>query len=103
MTIYVPRAGVQFRHNSGRDQDNARDHLAKVCVRIPYKGFEVSISCDDSCGCMNDLTRSDIRVYNEDDGADVTALIMKSGTTYADGAALKRAFRNIDEHLRSEA
>lgn len=102
MTIYVPRRGVQFRHNSGRDQDNARDHLANVCVRIPYKGYEISISCDDSAGCMDDLARSDIRVYNESDGADVTVSIMKRATTYADGASLKRAMRNIDERVRSE-
>jgi hypothetical protein len=100
--IYIPRGGVQFHNNStSREQDVARASLANICVRIPYKGFVISISCDDSCGCMDDLGRSDIRVYQNDQ--DVTQLIMKRNATWAEGESLKRAFRNIDEHLRSQA
>jgi hypothetical protein len=81
------------------EEAKAREKLANVCVRIPYKGYEISISCDDSAGCIDDLARSDIRVY--ENGLDVTLQVMKSNTTYADAASLKRAMRNIDVLVRT--
>lgn len=104
MSIYVPRGGVQFRNFSSTDREKARAGIANVCIRIPYKGYEISISCDDSCGVMDkDLARSDIRVYEEEGGKDVTVQVMKRATTYADGMSLKRAMRNIDELVRAAA
>jgi hypothetical protein len=52
--IYVPRGGTHFRCADLNGElehakiKEARKALANVCVRIPYKGFEISISCDDS-------------------------------------------------------
>lgn len=100
MSIYVPRGGVQFHHNRTRDVDNSRDALANVCVRIPHKGYEISISCDDSAGCCNELVRSDIRVYKDDE--DVTVEVMKSSVNYGDAQTLKRALRRIDEITRGQ-
>jgi hypothetical protein len=105
VSIYVPRGGAHFRHTSSNGQADhekireSRAALANVCIRIPHKGYEISISCDDSCGVLDrDLSRSDIRVFK--DSKDVTLEVMKRETTYADAQSLKRALRNIDEITR---
>jgi hypothetical protein len=95
MSIYVPRDGVVYHNNlTSTEMNKSHAALANVCIRIPHKGYEISISCDDSAGCCDDLVRSDIRIYK--DGTDVTVEVMKSNTTYADAQSLKRALRNID-------
>lgn len=58
MTIYAKRRG----------------NNASVCVRIPVEGFEISVSCDDSCGAMGDLARSNLRVYSSS-GDDYTGTV----------------------------
>jgi hypothetical protein len=100
MSIFIPRGGVQFHYNLASEESKARAALANVCIKIPYKGYEISISCDDSAGCCKDLVRSDIRVYKEDTGADVTFEVMKNGSVYADAMSLKRAMRNIDKLVK---
>ena len=37
--------------------------IAEVCIKIPYRGTEVSIAMDDSCGCMKVIGRCEIRVF----------------------------------------
>lgn len=100
MSIYVPRGGVQFHHHKTSEVDKSRDALANICLRIPHKGYEISISCDDSAGCCTDLVRSDIRIYKDD--VDVTLDVMKNNTIYADSQSLKRALRVIDEITRGQ-
>jgi hypothetical protein len=35
-----------------------------VCIKIDYKGYEISISCDSSCAAGKKiLTRTELRVY----------------------------------------
>lgn len=46
--------------------------MQQACCKIPYKGYEISIAMDDSCGAMDTLSRSDIRIYREYDDKDVT-------------------------------
>jgi elongation factor P hydroxylase len=98
MSIYVPRGGTQFHHHKTSDVDKSRTALANICLRIPHKGFEISISCDDSAGCCEDLVRSDIRVFK--DNVDVTLDVMGNNTVYADAQTLKRALRRVDEITR---
>lgn len=43
-----------------------------VCVRERVNGYEISISLDDSCGALCDLSRGDLRVYRLSDDRDVT-------------------------------
>lgn len=43
-----------------------------ACCKIPYKGYEISIAMDDSCGVLEEYSRSDIRVFRDWDGKDVT-------------------------------
>ena len=47
--------------------------LASACFKINFKGFEVSIACDNNCGINSDCSRTDIRVYREQDDKDITS------------------------------
>lgn len=68
-----------------------------VCCKIPYKGYEISIAMDDSCGVLRDYSRSDICVLREYDGMDVTEQFYKaSGTCIATADNLKHIFTQID-------
>lgn len=101
MNIYVPRGGVHFHCDRNGDVLECKEALASICLRIPHKGYEISIGCDDSAGCCEDLIRSDIRVYK--DRADVTVGVLKSSTVVRGNAqALKRALRAIDELTRTK-
>lgn len=99
--IYIPRSGAQFRFvNEGGFPDaekekEARTNLANVCVKIPYKDYEISIACDDSAGVCTDLARSDLRVFRGD--VDLTLPLMKSNAVRADAEAIRRAMAAIDE------
>jgi len=43
----------------------------QVCVKIPYKGYEISLAFDDSCqGIGRNMFRSYLRVFKDD--VDVT-------------------------------
>lgn len=42
----------------------------KGCIKFVNGNKEVSIACDDSCGAFEDLSRSDIRCFNNN--SDVT-------------------------------
>ena len=77
--IYTPRICLDMLPVS---------HNKCVCTKIPYKGFEVSISMD--------LFRSDIRVY-DDKGTDVTQRFDESNFIYGTGEALRDIFLTIDE------
>jgi hypothetical protein len=70
-------------------------HNKCVCTKIPYKGFEISISMDSSHG-DGDLFRSDIRVYDDKD-KDVTHRFDESNFIYGTGEALRDIFLTIDE------
>lgn len=70
----------------------------QACVKIPYKGYEISIAMDDSCGGMDTLRRSNIRVYREWDDADVTDQFWPvcNGVCTANADNLKDIFSQID-------
>lgn len=69
----------------------------QACCKIPYKGYEISIAMDDSCGAMRVYGRSDIRVFRDADGSDSTELLFCSDdTVHATAENLQLAFRMID-------
>jgi hypothetical protein len=44
-----------------------------VCFKILFRGFEISVACDDSCGALSQLSRTEVRVFREGPGGeDVT-------------------------------
>jgi hypothetical protein len=66
-----------------------------ACCKIPYKGYEISIAMDDSCGALPNFSRSDIRVYRESDDVDVTGRFTDH-MLYGDAETLKSVFATID-------
>lgn len=74
---------------------------ASACTKIPYRGCEISIAMDDSCGAHQDYRRSDIRVYRDSDGADLTAAFLADGQHKLEATAdnLKMIFAKIDEEM----
>lgn len=90
--IYTPMSVVRGMRRG--------DNLA--CTKIIYKGFEISIAMDDSCGRMSDLTRADIRVSAITAGnklVDVTKTLMGTECIRADGEMLHSVFDAIDKTL----
>ena len=72
-----------------------------VCTKIPYKGYEISISMDSSHG-PGDLQRTDIRIYSINETnieLDVTEQFLQAGENmiYGYGEDLHRVFKMIDE------
>jgi hypothetical protein len=69
----------------------------QACCKIPYKGYEISIAMDDSCGCLTTLSRSDIRVFRDWDSKDVTEDFYKADSTcVANAKNLQYIFSMID-------
>lgn len=73
-----------------------------VCVKIPYKGHEISIALDDSCGAFAVCQRGNIKVYaiDQDTCEDVSVLLGADPdymTFPADAETLKTIFAKIDE------
>ena len=69
----------------------------QACTKIPYKGYEISIAMDDSCGAFDTLRRSDICVFRDWDGKDVTNDFYKDGgTCEANANNLRNIFSMID-------
>lgn len=48
-----------------------------ACVVIPFKGYEISIAMDDSCGAFKNFYRTDVRVYKDE--IDVTDKFLEGG------------------------
>lgn len=72
-----------------------------ACTKIPYKGYEISISMDDSCGALPVYARSNIAVWHG--GRNVTHNLFGEetyGILPADAENLKMIFEKID-HLEN--
>ena len=63
--IYTPLVVVQA--NKTRTDGNY-----STCTKIIFEGYEISIASDQSLCKGNDLERTDIRVYDINNGKDVT-------------------------------
>jgi hypothetical protein len=72
------------------------ESMSVACCKIPYKGYEISIAMDDSCGVHDTLCRSDIRVYRDSDDKDVTEeFYEREGTCVANAENLQYIFSRI--------
>lgn len=69
--MYVPKSVITriISHNEGLKSGKEKITNWNVCIKIPYKGFLISLGIDSSLG-DNDLKRSDFIV--EKDGKDVS-------------------------------
>lgn len=70
-----------------------------ACTKIPYRGYEISVAMDDSCGTAEHYYRSDIRVY-DNHGNDITEAFFDSPNQLslrADADTLKKIFNKLDE------
>ena len=68
-----------------------------ACCKIPYKGYEISIAMDDSCGAFEHYSRSDIRIFRDYDDKDVTSFFWRvDGNCCATASNLKYIFSMID-------
>lgn len=68
-----------------------------ACTKIPYKGYEISIAMDDSCGAYDHYSRSNIAVFK---GADcVSHLFFADAAAQCEATAenLITIFARIDE------
>ncbi len=105
MYIYTPRPMIDVLYMDGVERRGIINPC--VCTKIPYKGFEISISMDSSFG-PGDLNRSNILIFEEPgsmSGRDVTYKffpkeLKEQGMLYGDGNTLKAVFRRIDNYVR---
>ncbi len=72
----------------------------QACCKIPYGDYEISIAMDDSCGRLDTMRRSDIRIFNIYSHTDVTDQFWNKETcgnvVYATADSLKYIFSQID-------
>jgi hypothetical protein len=96
--IYTPRVAIEMLR-TGYFAGAHRNPC--VCTKIPYKGYEISISMDSSHG-DGDLHRTDIRVFTAPGsvpGVDCTVGFLREDENmlYGDGETLLRVMQHIDE------
>jgi len=91
--IYTPRIAIELLR-TGYFAGAHRNPC--VCTKIPYKGYEISISMDSSHG-EGDLLRTDIRVFKEE--ADVSFVFFGPGESmlYGDAETLLHVMHHINE------
>ncbi len=71
----------------------------RACCKIPYRGYEISIAMDDSCGTLTTFGRSDIRIFRDWDEKDVTEEFWPNSmgcTCHGNAENLKYIFSKID-------
>ena len=95
--IYIPRISVSMLLSMPPTKN------PQICVKIPYLGFEISISLDSSHG-DGDLFRGDIRVFDRDKN-DVTADVLRGGQfdydqtmIYGTAEDLQEVFRTLERY-----
>ena len=95
--IYAPRGVVTLLRMTPHSRNPS------VCVKLPYKGYEISIAMDSSHG-DGDLRRSDITV-DDPNGVDVTFALLSEydGIVPATTDVLKELFASIDELVAEPA
>ena len=90
MSIFTPRSAVTaaiLRANKGKHQ--------QMCTKILYKGFEISIAMDSGHG-PGDLTRSDIRVYDNEIDVSRVFFADDEAMLYGDADTLLRIMKRIE-------
>lgn len=78
--FYVPRGVVMLMRQREAPSNPC------VCVKLPYRGYEISLSLDSSHG-PGDLRRGDFRVYESLTNADLTNKVeVAAGTNILQGS-----------------
>lgn len=108
--IYLPRAMIDYIVNT--NATGAKEATVGICVRIPYRGFEISISADalrgsgDFEGGGGDFVGRGIRIYDAASHKDVSHQFTIDARwdgfgvgVDATGENLKLAFEAIDTYL----
>jgi hypothetical protein len=91
--IYTPRVSIDMlTHPATAGLKNKQ-----VCTKIDFKGFEISIAMDSSHG-PGDLFRSDIRVFDNNKGKEISDLFYVGDETmlYGDADTLLRVMKQIE-------
>lgn len=101
-TIWIPRPMITEIIRNSQRPEGQRQHNIQVCVKIPYKGLEISIACDSSHS-DGDLSRSDIRVFKGPGGEDISDFFLENGATmlYGYGDELHRVFQLADVYVQN--
>jgi len=90
--IYTPRASIDLlMHPRLYTQKNKAAN-----TKIEFKGFEISIAMDSSHG-DGDLTRTDIRVYKENDDVTIRFLDKDEYMLYGNAETLLRVMKQIEQ------
>lgn len=101
-TIWIPRPMISEIIRNSQRPEGQRLHNVQVCVKIPYKGLEISIACDSS-HTDGDLKRSDIRVFKGPGGEDISEFFYEGDQTmlYGYGEELHRIFQLADVYVKN--
>lgn len=94
MQIYTPLRMVKAIKTT-------EDSSYQICTKIRYFDCEISIVMDQSCDVGNDLNRTEIRVYWDEQ--DITEEFMKDGTDQdmlTDAEDLHRVMNEIAKRSR---
>lgn len=91
---------IQEIIDNAKKPDFSRRRNLDICVKIPYRGYEISVATD-ARSDLDDFTGDGIRIYLDDKNVTHTLLPVQphlSGSE-ATGDMLKLAFAKIDEQL----
>lgn len=69
--------------------------VSHVNTKIMFHGYEISVASDDSCGTMDHLKRTDIRIFKGDE--DVTGQFADSSTVLWSAEDLFEVMKKIVE------
>ena len=64
------------------------DDSGHACTKILFKGYEISLVMDDSCGCLNHYGRVDVRVFKNDEDVTKEFFPKHEGCEYINGEIL---------------
>lgn len=98
--IFVPKTVINRILRLGQDLKTDATAIPNwcVCVKMPYKGYEISLSIDSSLG-DNDLRRGDFRVYHDDLDITKEFLIGDQHTLYGEMETLFSICGQIDARI----
>jgi len=73
-----------------------------VCIKIDYRGLEISIATDNSCGAMDSMARCSLAIFNDNNEYVSSTIIPGCNDKeiyYVDGGDLYNVFKAIDVYL----
>lgn len=102
--IHIPRTMVQAIIDNDKKTDFSRARTLDICVKIPYRGYEISVATD-ARSDRDDFLADSLRVYdgNDDVTKDFVGILDRLPTAAPTGEMLKAAMDNIDAYLEKQA